>query len=236
MITGASGYLGQEVTHAFARAGAQLALLGHRAEKVHSVLADLADSPGTWIAPSTDLLDPSAVSRAVSLALERFGRLDVLVNTVGGYRAGTPVAKTPPETWDAMMAMNARSAFLISRAVVPAMIAQRRGRIIHIGSRASLKGSANTAAYAASKAALLRLTEALAAEVATQGITVNAVLPGVLDTPANRAAMPQAKHDRWPPPPRSLRWCCSWPQTLPMSSTGRRSQPTEAPRDPLRVV
>ncbi len=98
MITGASGYLGQEVTHAFARAGAQLALLGHRAEKVHSVLADPVDLPGTWIAPSTDLLDPSAVSRAVSLALERFGRLDVLVNTVGGYRAGTPVANTPPET------------------------------------------------------------------------------------------------------------------------------------------
>jgi NAD(P)-dependent dehydrogenase (short-subunit alcohol dehydrogenase family) len=136
----------------------------------------------------------------VAQALERFGRIDVLANTVGGFRAGTPVHETSLEAWDFMLGLNARTALIISRAVVPVMLKQQQGKIIHVASRAALQGRARSAAYSVSKSAVLRLTESMAAELKREGIHVNCVLPGTIDTPQNRQDMPNADFSRWVTP------------------------------------
>jgi NAD(P)-dependent dehydrogenase (short-subunit alcohol dehydrogenase family) len=136
----------------------------------------------------------------VQSTMERFGRIDVLANTVGGYRAGLPVHETPLDTWDFMLNLNARTAFVLSRAVVPHMLARGSGKIVHVAARAALAGAGKAAAYSASKAATLRLVESLAAELRRENINVNCVVPGTIDTPENRQAMPKADHSRWVPP------------------------------------
>jgi NAD(P)-dependent dehydrogenase (short-subunit alcohol dehydrogenase family) len=133
-------------------------------------------------------------------ALRRFGRIDVLVNAAGGYRAGTPVHDTPLETWEFLLSLNARTAFITSSAVVPAMLEQGSGKIVNVAARAALKGGAKSAAYSASKSAVLRLTESLSAELKGSGINANCVLPGTIDTPQNREAMPNADTSRWVAP------------------------------------
>jgi NAD(P)-dependent dehydrogenase (short-subunit alcohol dehydrogenase family) len=127
----------------------------------------------------------------------------VLTNAVGGYRAGKPVHETPLETWNLMLNLNARSAFVLSRAVVPPMLERGSGKIVHTAARAALKGGAKAAAYSISKSAVVRLVESLAAELRHKGITVNCVLPGTIDTPQNRqalAALPNVDPNRWVPP------------------------------------
>jgi NAD(P)-dependent dehydrogenase (short-subunit alcohol dehydrogenase family) len=132
--------------------------------------------------------------------IDHYGRIDVLVNTAGGYRAGIPVHETSLETWDFMLNLNARTAFITCRAVIPFMIQAGSGTIINIGARPGLKGVANAAAYGASKSAVIRLTESLSAELKRHGINVNCVLPGTIDTDKNREEMPNAKFDRWVKP------------------------------------
>ncbi len=123
-----------------------------------------------------------------------------MINTAGGFRAGSPVHETSLDTWEFMISLNAKTAFIASRAVVPQMILQRSGAIINIGARPGLKGVANAAAYGASKSAVIRLTESLSAELKRKGINVNCVLPGTIDTPENRNAMPDGKFERWVKP------------------------------------
>lgn len=200
MVAGATGNLGGAVARAFYAAGAHLVLADRASNRLPGLFPELADSQEHLLVSGVDVNDPMAVQRWVEAALDRFGRIDVLANTVGGYRAGKPVQETPLETWDFMLSLNARSAFLLSRVVVPPMLEQGHGRIIHTAARAGLRGSANAAAYAASKSAVIRLVESLAAELKSTGITVNCVLPGTIDTPQNRAAMPDADHSRWVPP------------------------------------
>ena len=136
----------------------------------------------------------------VAEALDRFGRIDVLVNTVGGYRGGTPVHETAIETWEYLLDLNARSMFVVSRAIIPHMLERGRGKIVNVAARLALKGSANSAVYSASKSVVVRLTESMAAELKKQGINVNCVLPGTIDTPQNRQAMPKADFSRWVEP------------------------------------
>lgn len=200
IVTGANGGLGSEIARAFCRAGASMVLVGRDADKVRGALPDLADLDDVLITPGTDINDPDAAATLVQAALDRFGHLDILANTVGGYRAGTPVLETPVEDWDTMMTINARTAFIVSRAVAPVMVAQGHGKIIHTASRAAFAGTRHGAAYAASKAALLRLTESLSIEVRSHGINVNCVVPGIIDTPANREGMPNAAHSHWVTP------------------------------------
>lgn len=197
MVTGANGNLGSAIASAFADAHAHLILVGRDPERVRGALPELVNDARAWVAPATDLTDPAATQATVDAALARFGRLDVLVNTVGGYRAGRPVHEMTLEDWEFMMTLNARTAFIVSRAVVPAMIERSYGRIIHTASGAALEGRPRSSAYAASKSAVLRLTESLAAELKGNGINVNCVLPGTLDTPENREAMPKANRSRW---------------------------------------
>jgi NAD(P)-dependent dehydrogenase (short-subunit alcohol dehydrogenase family) len=200
MVTGAAGNLGESVARAFHDAGATLVLADRNPSRLEDLFPEWVDSEAHWLLGPVDATDPEAVHQAVEGILSRFGRIDVLANTVGGYRAGTPVHETPLEAWDFMLALNARTAFVLSRAVVPPMLRQGRGKIVHVASRAGLEGGARAAAYSVAKSAVIRLVESLAAEHKRDGLNINCVLPGTIDTPENRKAMPKADHSRWVPP------------------------------------
>jgi NAD(P)-dependent dehydrogenase (short-subunit alcohol dehydrogenase family) len=199
IVTGAAGNLGGAVARAFQSAGAKLVLVDRRPGRLRRLFPEWASSPDHYLATSVDLGDEAAVADMVAGTLERFGRIDVLVNAAGGYRGGTPVHETPLETWDLMLGLNARTVFIASRAVIPAMLAQGAGKIVNVGARAARSGTAKLAAYSASKSAVVRLTESLSAELKRSGINVNCVLPGTIDTPQNREAMPKADTSRWVP-------------------------------------
>jgi NAD(P)-dependent dehydrogenase (short-subunit alcohol dehydrogenase family) len=186
MITGAAGHLGRAVAKAFADLGANLVLLDLKAEK-----------GGPHLFLEADLRDAQSVQRAVDQALERFGRIDVLCNIAGAFRMGPPVHETKDADWDFLLDVNARSVLHTARAVVPAMLRAGGGKIINIGAYAAQKGAAGMGAYVASKSAVIRTTETMAAELREQNINVNCVLPTILDTPENRAAMPKADPRRW---------------------------------------
>jgi NAD(P)-dependent dehydrogenase (short-subunit alcohol dehydrogenase family) len=200
LVAGASGNLGQAVARAFSAAGANLVLLDRAPDRLPQLFPELAGSPDHLLLGTVDAAAAESVERVVQSALERFGRIDVLANAVGGYRAGLPVHETAVDTWDFMLNLNARTAFVLSRAVVPHMLARGSGKIVHVAARAALAGAGKTAAYSASKAATVRLVESLAAELRQENINVNCVLPGTIDTPQNRQAMPKADHSRWVPP------------------------------------
>jgi NAD(P)-dependent dehydrogenase (short-subunit alcohol dehydrogenase family) len=200
IVTGAAGNLGGAVTQAFQAAGAKLVLVDRAADRLPRLFPDLVDSPNHFLATSVDLTKADAVETMVDETAKRFGRVDVLVNTAGGFRAGTPVHETPLETWDFMLNLNARTLFIASRAVIPHMLQQGSGSIVNVAARAALKGGAKMAAYSVSKSAVVRLTESMAAELKKDGINVNCVLPGTIDTPQNRQAMPNADHSRWVKP------------------------------------
>ena len=141
-----------------------------------------------------------AVATAVDEINRRFGRIDILVNTVGGYRAGAPLHETPLSDWDFMLDLNARSVFVMCQTVIPHMLGRNHGRIVNVASRAALHGYAGHAAYSASKAAVVRLTESMDAELKDRGVNVNCVMPAIIDTPQNRSAMPDADFGRWVAP------------------------------------
>ncbi len=200
MVTGAAGNLGSAVAQAFQAAGAKLVLVDRAADRLQRLFPDLVDSPNYFLATSVDMTDADAVEAMVDEAIKRFGRVDVLANTVGGFRAGTPVHETSFETWDFLLNLNARTVFTASRAIIPHMLRERSGRIVNVAARAALKGGARMAAYSVSKSGVMRLTESMAAELKKDGINVNCVLPGTIDTPQNRKAMPNANHSRWVKP------------------------------------
>lgn len=198
LVTGATGNLGQAVARALYDTGANLILADLSVEKrFGEVFPHMVGKETCFFAHATDLMDESAVAHLIEHALERFGRIDGVVNIAGGFRAGTPVHETELETLEFMFNLNARTVFLTSRAVLPHMIERGQGKIVNIGARAALKGSKNMAAYGVSKTAVVRLTESISEEVKVHGINVNAVLPGTIDTPPNRKAMPDADYDCW---------------------------------------
>jgi NAD(P)-dependent dehydrogenase (short-subunit alcohol dehydrogenase family) len=200
VVTGAAGNLGSVTARAFGDAGARLVLVDRSPDRLAGLFPDLADSADHLLASPVDLTDAESVGAMVDDALARFGRIDVLANTAGGYRAGTPVHETPLSMWDFMLNLNARTVLVASSAIIPAMLQQRQGKIVSVAARAALKGGAKAGAYSASKSAVVRLTESMAAELRGSGITVNCILPGTIDTPQNRQAMPRADHSRWVPP------------------------------------
>jgi NAD(P)-dependent dehydrogenase (short-subunit alcohol dehydrogenase family) len=197
LITGASGNLGAATARVFQRAGATTVLIDRAADRLHHQYPDLVVSPGHLLLGGVNLTDEASVASAIGSAVERFGRIDVLVNTVGAWRGGSPVYEAPLADWDMLFAANVRPTLLASRAVVPHFLTQRSGRIINIAARSGLIADAGSAAYGAAKAAVLRLTEAMSAELKSSGINVNSILPSTLDTPQNRAASPSADHAKW---------------------------------------
>jgi len=200
MITGAAGNLGLAAAQAFQKSGAKLTLVDRAPGRLQKLFPELVDSPNCFFADSVDLTDAAAVEAMANETVNRFGRIDVLINTAGGYRAGTPLHSTTLETWDLMLNLNARSVFIVSRAVIPHLLRQGSGKIVSVASRAALAGEAGASAYSVSKSAVVRLTESMAAELKEHGINVNCVLPGIINTPPNRQAMPDADHRRWVEP------------------------------------
>jgi NAD(P)-dependent dehydrogenase (short-subunit alcohol dehydrogenase family) len=199
MVTGAFGNLGRAVVRAFVAEGARVAMLdvGTRAP------GPTEFGPGAQVLAlgGIELSDPQRTSAAIGEAIKAFGRLDVLVNIAGGFRWET-VEGGSVTTWDAMYAMNLKTAVVTSGAALPHLLASAPGsRIINIGAGAAARSAAaGMGAYTASKAGVQKLTESLADELRSRGVTVNAILPGTIDTPQNRADMPDADRSRWVQP------------------------------------
>lgn len=197
MITGASGNLGRAVVQAFAARGASLVLLDRQRDALDAAFGP-QDAKRLHLV--TDLLDFAQVEAAAEAAIKRFGRIDVLCNIAGGFRMGPPVHETPDADYGFLQDINDRTLLHTVRAVVPRMLAAGRGKIVNVGAFAAQKGVANMGAYVAAKSAVIRLTEAMAAELREKNINVNCVLPTVIDTPENRKAMPHADPARWVAP------------------------------------
>jgi NAD(P)-dependent dehydrogenase (short-subunit alcohol dehydrogenase family) len=197
VVTGATGNLGRAVAHAFGERGANLVLFGHRREALASAFG--VDDSRRLLA-AADLLDRRAVDAAIRSAVERFGRIDVLCNIAGGFRAGAKVHEITDGDWDFLFDVNVRTVLNMVGAVVPHMIAAGGGRVINVGAHAALKGVAGMGAYCAAKSSVIRLTESMSAELRERNINVNCVLPTIIDTPENRAAMPKVDPKRWVAP------------------------------------
>ncbi len=203
LITGGTGGLGTVVTRMFAEAGWQVVLTDLDPESLpqHTERLRAGETPRAIIRQRADVTDPAQAARLVELALAHHGRLDALLNLVGGFVAGTKLADMPDlGPWEKMWRLNVLSAVVMCRAVIPAMRERGWGRIVNVGSRHAQRPAAKATAYGASKAALVNFTQALAQEEKGAGINVNAVLPGTIDTPANRQAMPNADFSKWVTP------------------------------------
>ncbi len=194
MVTGAAGNLGRAVAAAFAERGANLVLVDARVERLAAAFG--TGNERSALAP-TDLLDQAQVNATVAAAIRRFGRIDILCNIAGGFRMGEPVHETSDQNWNFLFDINAGTLLRVVRAVVPGMIDNGGGKIVNVGAFAAQKGVAQMGAYCAAKSAVIRLTEAMAAELREKNINVNCVLPTIIDTPENRAAMPDAEPARW---------------------------------------
>lgn len=200
IITGAVGNLGLATARAFQQAGAKTVLVDRSPDRVRQAFPELADSPDHLLAGGVDLSDAASLGKLIAQTLAKFGRADALVNTVGAFRGGQPVHEADVADWDLLFNANVRTTLMCCRAVIPQMLKQKRGKIINVSSREGLAAHAGLAAYAASKSAVLRLTESLAAELKASDINVNCILPSVIDTPQNRAAMPKADFSQWVAP------------------------------------
>jgi NAD(P)-dependent dehydrogenase (short-subunit alcohol dehydrogenase family) len=188
VVTGASGALGKVVAEVALARGARVAGIDHAASQI-PVTAERIELGGV------DLTDPAQANKAIDAAAAHFGRLDALINIAGGF-AFEAVAEGDPRTWQRMYALNVLTALNASQAALPHLALAGAGRIINVGAMGALQAGAGMGAYAASKAGVHRLTEALAAEWKGK-ITVNAVLPSTIDTAANRASMPKADFTKW---------------------------------------
>jgi NAD(P)-dependent dehydrogenase (short-subunit alcohol dehydrogenase family) len=196
VITGAYGALGAETARTAVRCGARVALIDRATNAPPGLLE--ACGPGAVQLGGVYLSDAAAATQAINAAHEGLHGLDALINIAGSFRWQT-IADGDPETWDLLYAINLKTAVNASRAAL-AHMRKSGGRIINIGANAASKSGAGMGPYAASKTGVHRLTESLAEEVKDLGITVNAVLPSILDTPANRAAMPEANFSKWVTP------------------------------------
>lgn len=200
ILTGGAGALGASVSSRFLSAGATVCIPYVVPPEVERLRAQTRpDQLERLHTEPADILSEEAFGAFVTHVLERHGRLDILVNIVGGF-AGGDLASTSLEDWHRMMDLNLTSAVIGCRGVLPAMTAARYGRIVNISSRAAVPPAGGFIAYTVAKAAVLTLTQALAQEVKSHGVTVNAVLPSTMDTPANRRAMPDADRSGWVSP------------------------------------
>ena len=193
MVTGAAGALGRAVVRRFHDLGARIVAIDLGAE----ALSGVAGADATYVC---NLTDEDSVRETFAAIHRDQGRIDVLANIAGGFAMGPRVEETTAADWRAMLEINAVTAWLACKCVLPFMRAEGFGRIVNVGARAVRRPGAKMAPYCVSKAAVVTLTEVLALECADAGITANCVLPGTIDTPRNRADMPKADHSRWVPP------------------------------------
>ncbi len=198
LVTGAAGNLGQTTAEMFHARGAKLALVDLSGDRLNSIYAKWTGSKDVLLL-SADLTDATSVQAMADQAAAHFSHIDILANIAGGFTMGPPLHETPVKDWDFMINLNARTVFLTCRAIIPTMLAQAGGRIINVSARAATVGKGKMGPYCASKAAVITLTESLAAEHKLNGININCILPGTIDTPQNRADMPDADYDTWVP-------------------------------------
>lgn len=201
VVTGGAGALGSAVVKAFLDAGSRVVVPFFKEGELESLRARIGASADAPLSGSAvDLTDEDAVAAFFEHARSETGSVNALVNAAGSFAGGAAVGETPWATWQAMLDVNLKTAVLASHAAARQMMTRGGGAIVNVSARAAWKSGENIAAYAASKRALLQLTEAMAAELKASGVTVNAVLPSTIDTPANRKSMPDADFSTWTKP------------------------------------
>jgi NAD(P)-dependent dehydrogenase (short-subunit alcohol dehydrogenase family) len=200
LVSGGTGGLGNAVSLAFLEEGARV-VVTYRKEEEYAALKIAAGGQAAALEGSiVDVTDERATAELVTGIVARHGRVNALVNTVGGYAGGMALWELETKVFDAMLSLNLRSGYALTRAVLPAMLKQRHGSVVNVAAKAALDHGAGAAAYAASKAAAVALMDSLAADVKSTGVRVNSVLPSIIDTATNRRAMPNGDFAAWPKP------------------------------------
>lgn len=194
VVTGAAGALGRAVAQAFLDQGDAVLLVDYNESALR---AAYEDAPGEKTFVVADLTDGPATQAALEQALQAHGPATVLCNIAGGFDMGQEVHATDDAVWQRMLDMNVSTTLNACRAIVPGMLAAGRGKIINVAAAAATRGQPAMGAYCASKSVVARITESMAAELREKGVNVNAVAPSIIDTPANRGAMPDADPSKW---------------------------------------
>lgn len=200
LVAGGTGGLGRAVSLAFLKEGARTVVTYRREDEYAELRKAAGQSASLLEGHGVDVTDETAVGQLVNLVVGRFGRLDAMVNTVGGYAGGIKLWDLETKTFEQMLALNLRSGYALSRAAVAPMLKQKLGAIVNVAAKAAVDHGAGAAAYAASKAAAVAMMDSLAADLEGTGVRVNSILPSIIDTEANRRAMPDADFSTWPKP------------------------------------
>ena len=200
LVAGGTGGLGRAVSLAFLEEGARVIVTYRKREELDTLKNLAGDKDSQLEGYDVDVTNEADVSKLVEGIVARHGRLDAMVNTVGGYAGGVKLWELNTKVFDRMLALNLRSGYVLSRAAVRVMLKQDSGAIVNIAAKAAIDHGGGTAAYAASKAAAVAMMDSLAEDLKGTGIRVNSVLPSIIDTEANRKAMPKADFAKWPKP------------------------------------
>ncbi len=200
LVAGGTGGLGRSVSRAFLEEGANVIVTYRRQEEFALLKREAGEDGSRLDGQQVDVSDEAAATNLVRGIFARYGRLDALVNAVGGYAGGAKLWELETKVFEQMLDLNLRSGYALSRAAVRVMLEQDHGAIVNVASRAALEHGAGEAAYAASKAAAVAMIDSLAADLKGTGIRVNSVLPSIIDTEVNRKAMPGADFAKWPKP------------------------------------
>jgi NAD(P)-dependent dehydrogenase (short-subunit alcohol dehydrogenase family) len=200
LIAGGTGGLGRAVSLAFLEEGAKVVVTYRDQKEFDAVKRAAGGNSPSLTGQVVDVTNEAAVNRLVDGVLAEYGQLDAVVNAVGAYAGGITLWETDLKVFEQMLALNLRSGYVLARAVVPKMLKQKRGAIVNVASKAAVDHAAGAAAYAASKAAAVAMMDSLAADLKGTGVRVNSILPSIIDTEANRKAMPKANFARWPKP------------------------------------
>jgi NAD(P)-dependent dehydrogenase (short-subunit alcohol dehydrogenase family) len=200
LIAGGTGGLGRAVSLAFLDESARVDVTYVLDDEFVALKKSAGSHAASLEGHRVDVMDEAAVRQLTAKLVSENGRLDVLVNAIGGYAGGTPLWELDSKVFDRMLALNLRSGYSLARAVVPVMLKQGGGAILNVASRAAFDHAAGGAAYSSSKAAAVAMIDSLAADLKGTGVRANSILPSIIDTEANRKAMPDADFTKWPKP------------------------------------
>jgi NAD(P)-dependent dehydrogenase (short-subunit alcohol dehydrogenase family) len=200
LVGGGTGGLGRAVTLAFLQRGDTVWVPYHRQETFDDLRKEAGDGASRLNGESVDVTKEAETRALVERIEKTSGRLDILVNCVGGYAAGAKLWEFDPAAFEQMLALNLRAGFMLCRAAVPAMLRNNHGAIVNVAAKAAVDHAGSAAAYAASKAAAVAMIDSLAADLKGTGVRANSILPTIIDTKANREAMPKADFSKWPKP------------------------------------
>lgn len=200
LVAGGTGGLGRHVSLAFLQEGATVVSTYRSANELEALRQAAGADSSRLEAHQVDVTSDTETHKMISSVVAKLGRLDVLVNAVGGYAAGSKLWEVDPKIFDQMLSLNFYSGYILSRNVVPVMLKQGRGAIVNVASMAAIDHAAASAAYAASKAASVAMIDSLAADLKGTGVRANSILPSIIDTEENRKAMPAADFSKWPKP------------------------------------